>query len=193
VIFILNVRRSAFIDHISETMSRFICILLTVFLGAISVAQSQIIKVDETKASISFLFVDDDVEGTLSEFEFTGNIDLDNIDSSVFSGTVLMETLDTDNWFRDRHLRSKKYFYNKAHPKLVFKSNSIKGTGREFVVHGDLTIKGITKPVAFTFSKLPGKLRGGTVLNASDFDILIHNDTSRNMVNVYITLPYTID
>jgi polyisoprenoid-binding protein YceI len=142
---------------------------------------------------VTFLFIDDDVDGTLSGFDFTGKIDLGDPGNSVFSGSVEMETLDTNNWFRNRHLRSKKYFNNKEFPKLFFKSNSVTASGNEFVVRGDLTIKGISKPVSFTFTRLPGKLRGTTVINASDFDIFIHNEPERNMVNVTLTLPYSLD
>lgn len=192
MIFILYIHRSPFIDHISDTMRHAICIFYIV-LGVFYTAQSQSIEIDEANALVSFLFVDDDVEGTLSEFEFTGSIDLDAMDTSVFSGSVLMETLDTDNWFRDRHLRSKKYFNNKNFPRMSFTSTSISGSGDEFVVRGDLTIKGIKKPVAFTFRKLPGKLLGTSVINASHFDILIHNDTERNMTKITITLPYIVN
>ena len=73
---------------------------------------AQSISIIESEAEIQFLFVDDDVDGSLSNFNFNGAINLDDLANSDFSGSVAMETLDTDNWFRDRHLRSKKYFNN---------------------------------------------------------------------------------
>jgi polyisoprenoid-binding protein YceI len=171
-------------------MKPFYFLFFTVFY-VFTAAQAQQIVIDESEASIQFLFVDDDVDGTMSDFNFTGSIDLDNLESSNFSGSVAMESLDTDNWFRDRHLRSKKYFNNKAYPRLSFKSSSVSDSGNEFLVRGNLTIKNISKPVSFTFKKLAGKLRGTGVINASDFDIFIHDDSGRNMVDVTITLPYS--
>ncbi len=179
-----------FIDVILK-MIRYLFQLLFLLTSSTLSLTAQELKIDESNASIDFVFVDDDVDGTLSDFNFNGTIDLSDLEASKFSGSVLMESLDTDNWFRDRHLRSKKYFNNKGHPRMTFKSNSVTATDHEFVVSGDLTIKGISKPVSFTFTKLPGKLRGTSVINASDFDILIHNEIERNMVNITITLPYT--
>jgi len=152
---------------------------------------AQSISIIESEAEIQFLFVDDDVDGSLSKFNFNGAINLDDLANSDFSGSVAMETLDTDNWFRDRHLRSKKYFNNKTYPLLSFKSTSVSGAGSEFLVRGNLTIKGISRPVTFNFRKLPGKLQGTAQINTSQFDILIHDEISRNMVEVTITLPYT--
>lgn len=152
---------------------------------------AQSISIIESEAEIQFLFVDDDVDGSLSNFNFNGAINLDDLANSDFSGSVAMETLDTDNWFRDRYLRSKKYFNNKAYPLLSFKSTSVSGAGSEFLVRGNLTIKGISRPVTFNFRKLPGKLQGTAQINTSQFDILIHDEISRNMVEVTITLPYT--
>lgn len=171
-------------------MRRFLVSCFTLFL-AFSSLYAQSISVVESEAEIAFLFVDDDVDGKLSNFNFSGSINLDDLSNSDFSGSVAMETLDTDNWFRDRHLRSKKYFHNKAYPLLTFKSTTVSGSGSEFLVRGDLTIKGITRSITFTFRKLPGKLRGNAMINTSRFDILIHDDASRNMVEVTITLPYT--
>jgi polyisoprenoid-binding protein YceI len=172
-------------------MLRCLFILFLLLASSTLSLTAQEISINESDSRIDFVFTDDDVEGTLSDFQFTGAIDLSDLQSSEISGSVLMESLDTDNWFRDRHLRSKKYFNRKSFPRMIFKSNAISGTDNEFVVRGDLTIKGISKPVSFTFTKLPGKLRGTTVINTSDFDILIHDEIERNMVNITLTLPYT--
>ena len=81
---------------------------------------SQNIIVDEEKATVSFLFLDDDVDGTLSEFKFTGSLNFEDLETSVISGTVATETIDTDNWLRNRHLRNK-YFKADDFPLLKFK------------------------------------------------------------------------
>ena len=107
-------------------------------------ASGQAVTIDESKASISFLFLDDEVEGTLSEFEFTGNILMDDLAGSNFSGSVATASIDTNNWLRSRHLRAKKYFSAKKHPRISFVSKQVLGEVNAFTVVGDLTIKGIT-------------------------------------------------
>ena len=57
----------------------------------------------------------------------------------------------------DDHLRSADFFDAASHPNITFKSNSVKSAGKDKLsVAGDLTIKGITKPVtlAVTINKL---------------------------------------
>ena len=49
---------------------------------------------------------------------------------------------------RDAHLKSPDFFDAATHPKLTFKSTSIKKTGdNEYLMKGDLTIRGVTRPV----------------------------------------------
>lgn len=48
----------------------------------------------------------------------------------------------------DEHLRSDDFFDAANHPNITFKSTSVKSAGKDkLAVTGDLTIKGITKPV----------------------------------------------
>ena len=164
-------------------------LILTILLFNLQlVAQS--IKINEAEATIKFVFVDDDVDGTLSDFNFTGQVDLDNLANADFSGSVATETIDTDNWFRNRHLRNK-YFQHEEFPRLFFKCNKVQGNGKEFLVRGTLTIKGISKPVTFTFTQRPTSFYAGTMINAADFDININKEDDRNMVQIRINLPYT--
>ena len=151
---------------------------------------AQNIIVDEEKATVSFLFLDDDVDGTLSEFKFTGSLNFEDLETSVISGTVATETIDTDNWLRNRHLRNK-YFKADDFPLLKFKSNSILSEGDSLVVQGNLTIKDISKPVTFRFTKTTSLLKGKASINASDFDINIHDEASRNKLTISILLPYS--
>ena len=151
---------------------------------------AQNIIVDEEKATVSFLFLDDDVDGTLSEFKFTGSLNFEDLETSAISGTVATETIDTDNWFRNRHLRNK-YFKADDFPLLKFKSNSILSVGDSLVVQGNLTIKDISKPVTFRFTKTTSLLKGKASINASDFDINIHDEASRNKLTISILLPYS--
>lgn len=165
-------------------------ILVALLINVQLIAQS--IQINEAEASIKFVFMDDDVDGTLSDFEFTGNVNLDDLSKAEFSGSVAVETIDTNNWLRNGALK-RKYFKYKEYPRLYFKSTEIQGSGKEFLVRGTLTIKGVTKPVTLTFSKRPSGFYAGTIINAADFDINIYKANDRNMVQIMINLPYTID
>ncbi len=157
-----------------------------------SIAWGQSVTVDGANAQVSFLFLDDDVEGTLSGFQFTGTIDLRAIEDAEISGSVVTKTLDTNNWFRSRHLRAKKFFNAKEYPTLDFKSTKVTGNKDAFTVEGLLTIKGIEKSVAWQFTNSENTFVGKTTINSQDFDINIHDEKSRNKLEVTIQLPYSL-
>jgi polyisoprenoid-binding protein YceI len=72
----------------------------------------------------------------------------DPLQSSV-TATVQMASIDTGDEGRDGHLRTNDFFDIEEFPTMTFTSTSITGSGSEYELHGDLTLKGVTKPVTF--------------------------------------------
>ncbi len=68
-------------------------------------------------------------------------------EAAAIEGTVPVDTLTTYDETRDGHLQSPEFFDSERHPELRFVSTSVEQDGAELVVAGDLTIKGITRPV----------------------------------------------
>lgn len=67
------------------------------------------------------------------------------IDFSIDAASV-----NTRDEARDNHLRASDFFDVENHPKITFKAIETKKTGEhEYDMTGDLTIRGITKPVTF--------------------------------------------
>jgi polyisoprenoid-binding protein YceI len=61
-------------------------------------------------------------------------------------------SIDTREEQRDAHLRSADFFDVEHYPELTFESTRIAGTPDAFTVHGNLTIRGVTREVALTGS-----------------------------------------
>ena len=62
--------------------------------------------------------------------------------------TIPIESIDTNSTGRDRHLRSDAFFDAEAHTAMTFKSTSIEAAGGTmYRVKGDMTMRGVTKPV----------------------------------------------
>ena len=76
---------------------------------------------------------------------FTGTI-VGGEEPSV-AGTVDATTLTTFDETRDTHLGSPDFFDTQRYPELRFASTSVEQDGDEVVVQGELTIKGVTRPV----------------------------------------------
>jgi polyisoprenoid-binding protein YceI len=61
--------------------------------------------------------------------------------------TIDVASIDTNNEQRDGHLKSDDFFSAGNHNQITFKGTKLEVKGDEGKLHGDLTIKGITKPV----------------------------------------------
>jgi polyisoprenoid-binding protein YceI len=81
---------------------------------------------------------------------FTGSLVIaeDPLQSSV-NASVEMASVATGDEGRDGHVKGADFFDVEQFPTMSFTSTSITPNGRDYVLAGDLTIKGVTKPVTF--------------------------------------------
>jgi polyisoprenoid-binding protein YceI len=82
--------------------------------------------------------------------EFTAEIVTaeDPLQSRV-DATVQMASVDTNDESRDTHLRTNDFFDIENHPTMTFRTTSIEPDGDDYKLNGDLTVRGVTKPVTF--------------------------------------------
>lgn len=121
------------------------------------------------------------VRGQFKEFKGEVTGDPNDITSARARFEVEMASVDTGNGDRDAHLRGEDFFDVEKYPTMVFESKSISGSGDTYKVTGELTIKGITKPVELEYEhggdqtdpygnrKIGGSLHG-TILR-SEWDL----------------------
>ena len=67
--------------------------------------------------------------------------------ASTVHATIDMDSIDTRQEQRDAHIKSADFFDTGNHTVMEFRSTGIRNKGEDWTVVGDLTIKGITKPV----------------------------------------------
>ena len=81
--------------------------------------------------------------------DFTGSITVgEDLASSTAEATLLTASIETGVADRDTHLRSGDFLEIEKHPTISFaNAKVVSGKGTDFKVTGDLTIKGVTKPV----------------------------------------------
>lgn len=87
------------------------------------------------------------VKGRFAEVSGAVQIDDEDPTRSVIDVTIAASSIDTRQPDRDTHLRSADFFDAEQHPHLTFRSTRIDRDGDEFRVHGDLAIRGVTRPV----------------------------------------------
>lgn len=111
--------------------------------------------IDPTHSSIGFVArhaMVTKVRGSFNEFEGTGYFDADNPTSSHLQLTIQAASIDTRNADRDGHLKGNDFFDMETYPEITFASTAVDQVDAEnYRVTGDLTIKGVTKPVTVDF------------------------------------------
>lgn len=69
---------------------------------------------------------------------------------SSATASIDLSSVDTGNEQRDQHLRSADFFDADHHPTMTYRSTGIRATDGALVLDGELTLKGVTRPVALT-------------------------------------------
>ncbi|MXV50793.1 hypothetical protein GS399_07390 [Pedobacter sp. HMF7647] len=88
------------------------------------------------------------VTGSFKNFE--GNLETEGNDFSnaKINFSLDVNSIDTNQADRDNHLKSADFFDADSHPKISFESTSFTKDGDdEYELAGNLTVKGVTKPV----------------------------------------------
>jgi len=122
------------------------------------------------------------VEGRFKDFEGTIHYDEKDVTKSSVEFTAKVASVDTEVEARDKHLRTADFFDAEKFPTMTFKSLNVERKGpNDYFMHGELTMKGVTKHVQFPFHiagavKDPwGNTRFGveaqTKINRRDFGI----------------------
>ena len=89
------------------------------------------------------------VNGNFNKFDAVmETVSEDNFEDANISFEAIVDSITTNISDRDNHLRSADFFDVENYPKITFKSTSVKGTGSDYTVIGDLTIKGVTNLVS---------------------------------------------
>jgi polyisoprenoid-binding protein YceI len=88
------------------------------------------------------------VRGRFDKFEGT-IVTTDDPLASTVTASVDLDSINTNQEQRDAHIRSADFFEVEKYPTMTFASTAIKGGEEGFVLEGDLTLKGVTKAVAF--------------------------------------------
>ncbi|WP_433554870.1 YceI family protein [Pseudonocardia xinjiangensis] len=113
---------------------------------------------------------------------FSGEIvTRENITDSTVNATIAADSIDTGQEQRDTHIRSNDFFDVENHPQWTFRSTGARAEGDDLVVDGELTIKGVTRPVSLALelngfgSDASGGYRAGfsasTTIDRNDFGV----------------------
>jgi polyisoprenoid-binding protein YceI len=137
-------------------MFRNLCAALAILMAASPVLAGDTYTVDRSHSETSFRVrhMMGRVSGSFGDFSGTIQVDRERPEDSRVEFRIRTASIDTNNTRRDEHLRSPDFFDAAAHPEIVFTSTRVVPKGEnQFEVHGNLTMRGVTKalvlPVTF--------------------------------------------
>lgn len=193
--------------------TRFLAALLAVAVSAsFAAAAPATWKIDpsHTEAGFSVRHFFSKVHGKFHDV--SGTIVFDEADPSVtkIDAMVRVASVDTGNEKRDGHLQSPDFFNAATDSIISFKSNKVTKTGKnKFKIAGDLTIRGVTKPVTFdgeflgsSAVSVGGQSWGSkagfsatTVINRKDFGVNWNKtlDNGGVMVDDMVTIELSVE
>lgn len=145
------------------------------------------------------------VRGQFNAFDGRAYLDFANPGNSSVELTIDVASVDTNNAQRDAHLRANDFFAVDAHPQITFRSTGVEQVGEDrYRLAGDLTIKGISKPVTLDleytgtakdpFGNTRVGLEGSTTINRRDWGVEWNAplDTGGVLVSEKVTLEFEI-
>ena len=91
------------------------------------------------------------VRGQFTEFTGTAHVDTANPADSKVEVSIVANSISTGNEQRDGHLLSGDFFETEQFPAITFTSTEVTRDGDDWTITGDLTVKGVTKPISVPF------------------------------------------
>lgn len=169
--------------------------IFSFFMISIGISFSQKIDREDYQSSVEFKIknLGFEVDGRFNEAVFNINFDENDISKSSFSGNVSVESIDTDNNKRDKHLRKEAYFDAKNYPKISFESSQIIRISKEnYNITGRLTIKDISKQITIPLKTMRTQagLELSTYFEIDRLDYKIGDNSLVLSDTVKITITY---
>lgn len=90
------------------------------------------------------------VTGRFNSFEATMESDKDDFTDAKIKFEADVDSITTNITDRDNHLKSPDFFDSENYPKLTFVSTDVIKNDENYLIHGDMTIKGKTLPIVLT-------------------------------------------
>lgn len=160
----------------------FVLVAAGLFVAQVGLAANY--KIDPVHSQVHFSVAHLVVFKVKGEFiDYQGELVVNSDGQTLESATanIQVASIDTREKKRDDHLRSADFFDAANHPVMNFETTGVEGANDNIVVHGNLTIRGNTRPVILTGRYLGevtdpyGKQRAGFAasgtINRHDFGL----------------------
>jgi len=153
-------------------------------------------KADTAKAKVDFNLHGPfgTVHGNFTGLEATTNFNEKSLSGSSITASIDAKTVSTGVSLRNKDLRNKEEWLNTdKYPRITFKSKKIEKTDKGYKASGELTIKGITKPVeipfTFTSKEDAGIFKGQFTIKREDYNVGKSGGSVGDLITIILTVP----
>ncbi|WP_370261593.1 YceI family protein [Limnobacter sp.] len=129
-----------------------VALCMGVLAGGVGVAQAAPLDARQSRVSATFKQFNVPVSADFKQFEGDIVFDPAKPDQAKASVSVSTASFDLGDPMYNKEVAGKDWLDSKAHPKATFTVTSVKPAGKGYQATGELTIRGITKPVQFPVS-----------------------------------------
>lgn len=129
------------------------------------------------------------VKGSLSQMTGTVLLSPDLPRKPILDICLAVNTINTNNKKRDDNLRDNDFFEIEKYPNICIVSHKITKKLNTYILKGNLSMHGITKPVEIELYQENKVIKGSFSINRYDFNL--GNDTSRFMVSDVVKIDIT--
>ena len=118
-------------------------------VGGVQLPEAGRWEIDRSHSSVEFTVRHLMVSKVRGRFGgFSGSVHVaDAPEDSSVEVVIDAASIDTRDSGRDEHLRSPDFLDVTAHPALAFRSTAVRPAGKQWQVDGELTVRGVTRPV----------------------------------------------
>jgi polyisoprenoid-binding protein YceI len=155
-----------------------------VFISTIADAEMARYEIDPEHTTVGFSaghMMVSQVQGQFMVFDGFIEMDPETKNVKTIETTVKAWSVNTNHQKRDAHLRSPDFLDVDRYPTMTYKLKSYQKTGEQYSAMGDMTLRGVTKPVTLVGNLIgvvkdpTGTIRAGFVaegkINRRDFNI----------------------
>ena len=108
------------------------------------------VDTQNTDVNFTYTFGGKPIQGAFNDYQIDVEIDFQALKNSSVNVTLMTKTATGGFIFGTQAMRSKKILNAKQFPEITYRSKSITGNGDTAKINGDITVRGITKPLTLT-------------------------------------------
>jgi polyisoprenoid-binding protein YceI len=153
-------------------------------------------NVDSANAKVSFSVKGPfgKVNGTFSGLKATIQFDDKDLAGSSVKASIDAATISTGIGLRNHHLKSEEQWLNTdKYPQITFQSKKIERAANGYKATGDLTLKGVIKPVEIPFTFTPngggGEFKGQFTIKREDYNVGKEGGSVGDMIDITLEVP----